>query len=534
MAEEHKNINVEVSANGEIGAAKYSNTSNIALPKGADPTKIQAGIITNSVINKLHLIKLANDFPANDVGLRNRPEFKPTTFVDLCKMDSGALQYQPDDFLYCKNLGFPINRLITLRRFPYPCTDNIWDKEVQGEPDISRMVTYYNQEVNKLEELLAFSYRMKWKELTSEMEQATMQGEQSGLSGIMKKVLSVIDPPLVSNKLSGRSNSDSPLNYDPKHDQNKVYGPVDSIINTHIRDVGLEFEKEFEITFDYELRSINGRTPEYAMKDIISNILATTFNNAKFWGGSRYWVGERPSNFYKHFQYLNNDQMDDILFKGTSDLKAAISTFATKGKALDILKQAITGGFQMAMGKMLDKVGRPGIVVMNSLLNSDPTGFWHLSIGNPLNPILCVGNLICTDVSFAFPTDALSYGDFPTKLQVKIKLKPGQAKDRAGIEMMFNLGKQRIYYAPKNIAVKKTTTISDETKKFFDFDKTAIDNTLSQAYDFISDGVKSMDQYTNTTIDPIVSKMGSTKMPFTNNTTLLLGNVNPVVADAKF
>lgn len=511
MAEVFKNINQVVDG------AKYEKKSNIAVPKGADPAKINKGNISNSVINKLHLIKLANDFPFDESELKGRAEFNPLTFTDLCKLDSGAMQYDVDDFLYCKNLGFPINRLITLRRFPYPCTDNIWDKETQGEPDISRMVTYSGPDVNKLDEVLSFSYSMLWKELTSEMEQASMQGEQTGLSGFMLKAMKVFDPELTKNKIRG--NNANML--DPKFDQNKVYGPVDSIKNTHIRDVGLEFQKEFDLTFDYELRSINGRTPEYAMKDIIANILACTFSNAKFWPGARYWVGDRPSQFYKKYQYMNTDDMDKMLFQGTADLKSAISKFAGKGSALNMLKKAISGGFQMAMGKILDSVGRPGILTMNSLLSGEPTGFWHLTVGNPINPIMCIGNLICTGVDFNFPTDSLSYGDFPTKMQVKIKLKPGQSKDRAGIEMMFNMGKQRIYYAPKNVSVIKSSNISKQTRSFFNFESKEIDNALGQTYDFISDGVKSVSEYSKNAIQPILNKTGSIDMPYSINETLL-------------
>ncbi|MCK9417594.1 hypothetical protein M0Q97_13210, partial [Candidatus Dojkabacteria bacterium] len=472
-------------------------------------------------INKLHLIKLAGDIKSfdNDNTLSTafgRKNSKNITYKDLCLMDSRAIQYDPDDFLYCKDFGHPINRMITLRRFPYPCTDNLWDKETQGEPDIARLVTFYNQEINKLEELLGFSYKMKWKELTSEMEQASMQGEQSGMSGFMKSAFMAFDPNLAGNVLMG----ENARMYDPKHDQNKVYGPVDSIINTHIRDVGLEFNKDFDITFQYNLRSLNGRTPEYVMKDIIANVLATTYNNAKFWPGSRYWVGERPSKFYMRYQYMNTDDMDNILFQGIKDLKSAISQFGTASSAIATLSAAIKGGFQIAMGKLLDKVGRPGIPMMNSLLSGEPTGFWHLTVGNPLNPILCVGNLIIDDVEFSFPGDSLSYGDFPTKLQVKIKLKPGQAKDRAGIEMMFNHGKQRIYYAPKTIEVDPNKTIGKTTRGFFNFESKEIDNMLTQTYDFIADGVKSITK-TSVQNDEPVNTNGEQTIPDNTNSSIM-------------
>jgi hypothetical protein len=496
----------------------YEENQNIAVPKGANESKLTSGQITNSVINKLHLIKLADDFPYKDDNLISNEKFKFLTVTDLCKLDSGAMQYDVDDFLYCKNLGLPINRLITLRRFPYPCTDNIWDKESQGEPDISRMITYFSQEVNKLDELLSFSYSMKWKELTAEFEQASMQGEQSGLSGFMKKAMKAIDPVLWQNELMG----ENARMLDPKFDQNKVYGPVDSVVNTNIRDVGLDFNKEFDLTFEYELRSINGRTPEYAMKDIIANVLACTYNNGKFWPGARYWVGERPSEFYKRFQYMNTSDMDSILENSFNDIKSVLKTFASKGSAIDTLKAAMRGGMGLALAKILDKVGRPGILTMNSLLSGEPTGFWHLTIGNPTNPILCIGNLICTGVDVSFPTDSLSYGDFPTKMMFKVKLKPGQAKDRAGIEMMFNMGKQRIYYAPKTVdSIQNKNAIAKTARGFFNFDSKEIDNMLSQTYDFIADGVKSVSK---TFVDNNPDTGGNNNNPSNGNSSDMTNN----------
>lgn len=508
--------------------APYTEDSKIAIPKGANQERILKGKKTNSVINKLHLIKISSDYPSMEKDLPSHGQgfFQPKSVTDLCKLDTVAQQYDIEDFLYCKHIGVPINRLITLRRFPYPCTDNIYEKEAQAEPDIARMVTYMTQDTNKLDDLLSFSYGLRWKELTAEMEQASMYGDQSGLSGFMKKVGQIMDPTLNANAVSGRSSGGPMSQYDPKFDQNKVYGPVDSITNTNIRDVGLEFNKEFEVTFDYELRSIGGRTAEYAFKDLIANVLACTYNNGKFWGGARYWVGERPTNFAKRIAYMNSENVDEILSKATADIKAGLKQFfGSKQSALNTLKQALKGGFAMALGKILDSVGRPGILAMNSLLAAEPTGFWHLTIGNPINPILCVGNLILTGVDFKFPTDSLSYGDFPTKIQVIVKLKPGQAKDRAGIEMMFNRGIERIYYAPKSVTKKESkNNVVRQARSFFNFSGSEVDVMLSEAYDFIADGVKTVTEAAVTSYDTLAKSGDSSTTPSNKNANTMASN----------
>ena len=476
--------------------------------RGLHPTVIAGlnkGESSVSILNKLHLIKLAGGYPGMEIDIPNHKKFfEPKTVIDLCQMNKkeDAVRYDIDDFVYCKNVGLPINRLITLRRFPFPCTDNIFDKE-QDWHDIARMVTYITQDTNKMEDLLSFSYALRWKALNAEMEQASMFGDQSGVSGFMKKVATLFDKQLQANAVSGRSSGGPMSQYDPKFDQNRVYGPVDSISETHIRDVGLEFTKEFEITFDYEMRSINGRTAEYAFKDIIANVLACTYNNGKFWGGSRYWVGERPTNFMRKIAYMNSDNAWAILHQATKQIKqAATSLFGTKQRALDTLKRLVNGAFAIAMGKILDSVGRPGIIAMNSLLSSEPVGNWHLTIGNPSNPIMVMGNLMMTGVDFKFPTDCLSYGDFPNKMQIVVKLKPAQPKDRAGIEMMFNHGRRRLYYTPRGAkskylkhARKEARTINDITGKnsdgepirnFFGMEDNALDTTLYETHDFLA------------------------------------------------
>lgn len=479
-------------------ASQYQKKSDFYPTRGANTAKLNNGSDKSygSLVNKLHIIKLLSNngeyVSGDDATFYKSMTRTPKSFYDLCTMDLGnTIQYDPDDFLYVKNLGFPLTRLITLRRFPFPCIDNIFDKSVQPQPDIARMVTFFDQNTNKLEDLLGFTYSMKWKELTAVMEQAHMQGDQSGFTGYMKKIATLFDAELASNVQQGGENSNA-LQYDPMNDQNKAYGPVDSLITTHIRDVGLDFEKEFEIIFDYSLRSINGRTPEMALKDVIANALAVTYNDGKFWGGSRFWIGERPSKFYEKFAYLNSRDLDTLMFGAYDHLKSALDSFnnPTKGSAVETLKNVMTNGIRIAIGKILDSVGRPSIIMMNSLLNNEATGYWHLMIGDPTNPILCIGNLIITGTEVVFPNDSLSYGGFPTRVQFKVKLKPAQSKDRAGIEMMFNMGRERIYYAPKTVTVNKTKTNTNvSNRNFFNFDNKDIEAALGETYSFLQNGV---------------------------------------------
>lgn len=456
-----------------------------------------------SPINKLHIIRFENDL-SYDEGNLNSGFYIAKNAVDLCQMSDGAVSYDIEDFLYCKHVGVPINRLITLRRFPVPCMDNIYDitkpweedggkgkTKITETPDLARMVCYMTNDTNKMEDILSMSYNLKWKELTADMEQATMFGEQSGVSGFIKKVAKVMDKTTGDNFLDGSATGGPMGSYDPKHDQNRVYGPVDSISTTNIRDVGLEFNKEFEITFDYELRSINGRTPEAAMKDLIANVLAVTYNNGKFWGGSRYWVGERPSPWASKLQWMNSRNLDTVMQGMMETLKTTFSSMFTKESALNTLKSIVKGGFKLALGKILDGLGRPGIPAMNSLLSSDPTGCWHLMIGNPTNPIICMGNLILTGTDIKFPTDALSKYDFPTKLQVVVKLKPGMPYDRAGIERIFNKGKSRLYYNPEKVYFKKapegTTNYIQRNQRLVDknFQGTELGRLVGESFDFL-------------------------------------------------
>jgi hypothetical protein len=78
------------------------------------------------------------------------------------------------------------------------------------------------------------------------------------------------------------------------------------------------------------------------------------------------------------------------------------------------------------------------------LLTGYPIGEWHLTVGNPLNPIAMMGNLVCNSVKINF-NDELGPDDFPTEMTVTIQLTPGRQRHRGDWESMFNRGNGRLY-----------------------------------------------------------------------------------------
>jgi hypothetical protein len=86
---------------------------------------------------------------------------------------------------------------------------------------------------------------------------------------------------------------------------------------------------------------------------------------------------------------------------------------------------------------------------LKALLIGEPVGEWHVTVGNPLNPIAMIGNLICTGIELNF-SDELGPDDFPTEIKIIVKLEHGMARDRDAIESIFNRGMGRIYDLPDN------------------------------------------------------------------------------------
>ena len=463
--------------------------------------------------------------------------------------ERGKTPYSFQDFVFCKWWNkIKNNRLITLRRYAAPVTDNIefsdyvvseaastgddsgtykvtvkeGDREVVKNysgrnstnpwTPLATAVTYFGEGTgNNLSDIMAFSAHYNWADVKADKSPIDITAQQndagnglvsddfSGISsglGTIAKFMGFLGEVTGGGtiNLDGAPNSIPPDPYMNGPYENRILGPINVITNTWRRERGLEFEQDgLKITFDYVARPIAGINSKAVLLDLMSNILVLTYSSGSWFGGMwRYKAEGSPAIYpWKYGDAMNKLYRGDILGKNGavmtltkhvfSDGKSYLSSFLPdaakfisnlfKG-AIDAIYGVITGKnakiekaaveFQNVLGtgtaKSIQKIIAakamkgttvPYIQGQRALLTGEPVGDWHLTIGNPFNPIAMIGNLIVKDVKFKWSNE-LGPDDFPIGFTATITLDHGLGRDRDAIESMFNRGFGRIYTLSKS------------------------------------------------------------------------------------
>lgn len=411
-----------------------------------------------------------------NIKMRSNPSIKTLVAASV----AGALgreTYSYSDFMYCKYLGrVPNNYLITLRRFPIACNDYIGQlvrrskEERETQVSLGCMVTWLGTPGNEMSNILKYNYSMPFEEKKAEVQDVETRNPDTPMAKMFaafdskyseQVMLGQADPnpasdivgklgmPTVAGLGAG---SGSPYGDQlTKKDQNKIYGPVDVVKTTHMRSDkdGLQFSHEFELQFEYELRSYSNINARQAMLDLIANILTVTYVSGSFWRGGFRGLGPHQSDLFSNLKVMKAKGgftgMMDAFADDLSTIGSKVSAnVKEQGGVLETIKNLANNFGGMLLGGLLNKMGRPQKAMLNSLLSPAPVGLWHVTVGNPFHPIMSIGNLILTDTSITHD-GPLGLDDFPTKLIVKCKLKRAKGRAAQDIEMLYNQGMVRSY-----------------------------------------------------------------------------------------
>jgi hypothetical protein len=123
-------------------------------------------------------------------------------------------------------------------------------------------------------------------------------------------------------------------------------------------------------------------------------------------------------------------------------------------------------GLETAMVDGITKA-LPNFIQKRAAVSNVATGNWHITIGNPMNPIMRYGNLVVSTVTCDF-NDELGADDFPTEMTYTVTLLPMQPRDGRGIRRIFNIGKRDYVDSFGGVTTDQVNTYGANTKRMMD------------------------------------------------------------------
>ena len=488
------------------------------------PTKSSQGLAaanTEASIRRTATI-LANPNAANIIDWANK-----TSSISI----TGFQPYAMTDFMFCKYYGkIPNNRLVTLRRYPFPIDDQIKirkDGLYHSPIPIAQAVTWFGGDTkNSLSTIGVLNWSMPFEKinaLTPGKSDGTMAQSLDGNEILIDDLLAVGDNipglgpimkgiktlgvALLGNDADFRSlvGTEAKLQeyakklYMPDGPYwNRIFGPVNVIHESTRRSRGMQtgWENPFTLSFHYQFRSFNGLSPKIVALDLISNFLNLTYNDAQFLGQmARYF----PKPGLK-FNETVNQALGGLVTKGSlsiSDnlagdiLKLVASLKVAMTAALGTAASTLTPGIALSRSAQVVtmnalKKAIPTLIPVRSALSDRPVGEWHLVVGNPLNPIMVMGDLICKKCTMTFDEE-FGPDDFPTGVTFTLSLQQGKPRDKIAIERMFNLGESQLagsllrapssandtFGAPNTALFEGLATLKDKRARDLDVKNTA-------------------------------------------------------------
>lgn len=407
----------------------------------------------------------------------------------------GRTPYQFTDFVFSKYWNrIPNNRLITLRRYAAPILDNLKfpgmnansqdTSPVTAFPPMATAITYFGGDSgNSLNNIIKFTTGVQWEELQGDVWSVTadtVADSRSGPGAIFGGLATFSE---MLNVAGGKVSIENLLNQgqlppDPYKDgpyENRVMGPINRIDKVMKRKPGMAFEWDgLSLTFEYVARPVGGINPKAVLLDILSNFLVMGSASAQFFGGAhRFMANPAKYPFIGGQAGIEKWYKGDFVGWGVD----TINQFTAPGAGVGTVASSVLENFQAALAKLFsgdgfDVVGAftslmsgatgkiigsqlakksggqiPYLSGLRAILTGEPVGEWHVTIGNPLNPIAMIGNLICEGITVEF-NEELGPDDFPTEMKIVVKLKHAMARDRDAIESIFNRGMGRIYSLP--------------------------------------------------------------------------------------
>lgn len=421
------------------------------------------------------------------------------------------------DFAYNSEFGvYPNNRLIICRRFPIGVVDDLYAETDATYKPLSTVIGYIKEADNFLNIKVSEEWadaEVSFTKLLNDLGNDFGFKLGGGLGSILEGGVNAVPLPGASLLLqrqimaslglfgegvtfdgsTGEFKKDG-IKVDnipaiPQGDPNLIKeGRTRTLLDENANGAGVKCKFAVSFTVRYEQKFINGVDPTIVYADIIHNLLNMGTSRSSFYLGKQTDADDRVA---KLLNRISNDPIaliTDFINAITSSLQSAISKIkeglsdigkkkdgeedASGSKMLDDAKTLLLGVLENVPDYVKDFIKAKYKIKFYAIINAlagGPSTPWHVTIGNPLRPIFCSGDMECTGVDIKLGPQ-LSFNDLPTYIEATISL--GSAR---------NLGLQEIFAKLNTggIRVVGGSTISEDN-----------DYIASTSDDFWNDGYK--------------------------------------------
>jgi hypothetical protein len=385
------------------------------------------------------------------------------------------------DFAYLKDLGvYPTNRLIIARRYPSPVGNNPF--AAQSEP-MATIVSY----VPDNGDFISIKFGEAWEviEKPSLTEVLNDAGKENvllrGLAAGARKGFNVMTlggfSEALQIKILEAAGIIEPGSYDynnpPSGNPNLIKDAMQrSLVSKDTHGAGLSGKFQVKVSTEYELKYINGVEPGIVYLDIIQKALIFGTSKSVFIMGDGYQ--QAATNFMKNIISGEPgkvwDGMLDLVTKLGEAMIEVAGDFFDRGsidpnRTTDSQSGNIGSGtgpnqsfFQKltryTIGTVISKY-RVRLLATIHALTGAPSGYWHVTIGNPKRPIFSSGDMICSGVTLTFGK-VLGFNDLPSTIKIDFDLT--SARDLGGQEIFdrLNTGRGRDYFQWKRSYLETT------------------------------------------------------------------------------
>lgn len=412
-----------------------------------------------------------------------------TSILNILEKLSGTYaQLRATDFAYLKEVGvYPNNRLMIARRFGFPVSNNLFRK---GSGPLATMISWVPP---TSESFFSLSFGEKWTDAESDFtEILNSLGDDfgkklrsnvfggSGLGSALAGGINAIPFPGITEQLQRLVLQKLGIFEEGSADLPLPAGDPNLIKQAKRREVGGDtgFSTTFNInmTCEWEQKFLSGVDPTIVWLDIISLVLRFGTSNSRFYGlGNK--AGQQLIGYASNPTKLIEDVITAItegiksftetITKAIDELAKALNSSPETGKSannsgssgtsgetrpsidtkgiVDSIITTMTSALSATVGKYKEKI----VGVVNAL-SGMPSGPWHITIGNPMRPTFCSGDLVISSggVKLEFGPN-LAFNDLPSTIKVSFQLENARTMGLNEIMERFNTGYIRsVEYVP--------------------------------------------------------------------------------------